>query len=249
VLNPFTGEETQIPLTMPAPYTKNYGKDRDLVFTSVAPSLAELAYYDHETSGRVVLWDLIAQKELASLPYLVPEDPDAPSVTDAEFGWSPDGARFATVSPIPSSGTSESGTSAEVLFVMNTDGAIDQITHLGDQFGFVKFSDLRWSPDNAHIAMWLQTSADSHAKVADLEQRLTVVDPETNDLVDYCLAFGEKEFSYSFHGVVWSPSGEQLVATVRTDDGGFRATLVDFRKGLATPIPNISEPVYGWLAR
>jgi Tol biopolymer transport system component len=209
IYNPFTDEQRNIQLNLPNPYIVIDGGGRDAwVRADIDPSLKRVLYNDKD--GRLVLWDLDTQKEIAFLP----------SPTDVTVGkWSPDGTEFATPWPSPTSDATE-------LFIIDIHGAVTKLTNFNQKYPFANIDTWpSWSPDGRHIAFWLKISNAANSNPDTLRQWLAITDTTTLDTQIYCLspntppARGEN--------IVWSPDSQFVIVNSESSSRDVKPTLVD----------------------
>ena len=245
VLNPFSGEEIELSLDLPDPY---YSTPDNIIYflpINLDPTLTRAMFFDREGIGRLIMWDIPASKMLAWLPYpVVPGDPVFPPGGESSSGWSPDGSKFATTSPVTFPDPAGVTLAAEELFSLSLEGQVRQLTHLSEGYKFVRISGWRWSPDNSHIAFWLQTAGEEDPSQEDLVSRLVVLDTETQEVTDYCI--GTSKFTRL---PVWSPDGQQLIVNFLPEDGSLPILiLIDLKNSFASIIAeDVKSSLVGWM--
>lgn len=244
VLNPFSGEETELSLDLPDPY---YVTPDNVIYflpINLDPTLTRAVYFDREGIGRLILWDIPANKMLAWLPYpIVPDEPVFPPGIGSFSGWSPDGNQFAITSPVTFSDPAGVTPAAEELFSISREGQVRQLTHLSAGYEFVSISGLQWSPDGRHIAFWLRTSGEANPSLEDLVARLAVLDTVTQEVTDYCI--GTSKFTRL---PIWSPDSQQLIISFLSEDSEQPIILVDLENGFAALIAkDVQSSIKGWM--
>ena len=145
--------------------------------------------------------------------------------------WSLDGSRFVFRGQVY---VSDQLVEFE-LYQVSQDGQTEQLTHL-TSVALVQESNLSWSPDGRHIAMFLDT------KYVANETRVVVLDMETLVITDYCLPI---------RGVpppspIWSPDSKQFMVVDEYEKDHRRVILVDIVQGFAAQIAEDMQPV-GWM--
>jgi hypothetical protein len=242
ILNPFKGLEREVILNVSNPlYNSRWGNEPSMVDT-IDPTLTRAIYFDKQGSGRIILWDILAEKMLAWLPYPGVNDP---VVIDYEHGWSPDGSQFITVSPVVISGTQMKIQKAEELFSIDRDGRITQLTHLSNTYGFVRVISPRWSPDGRYIAFWLVTIEKADSKPDDAYPRLVIFDMVAKEVIDLCISNGLP--GYSVDLPVWSPNSKQIVFALATKlVNPWGVSLADIQNGFITSIDK-DYSLEGWI--
>lgn len=247
VLNPFTGEKKTVNLLMPNPYYFNTLDNTRILLNRLDPTLTRVVYFNTEGVGKIILWDNVSRKELASLPFIVPDDPSAPP-PDIDYldGWSPDGSQFVTTSPITFTDKSESAAAIEELFSISLDGQVMQLTHLGAYYKYVHISKYRWSPDGHFIAFWMQTADNPDQTPNIVIQRFAILDMKNQKVVDYCLPFGSSEYSTVISPPLWAPNSQQIIIQTHFGDDIWPVSLLDLANNYFVPISTDLSPV-GWL--
>jgi hypothetical protein len=230
IYDPFTGEQKDMQLDLPNPYIVIDGGGRAAwVKADIDPSLKRVLYNDKDE--RLVLWDLDAQKELASLP----------SPTDLGDGtWSPDGKEFAIPWPSSRFGAAD-------LFTMDMDGNVTKLTDFNQKYQFANV-DARpsWSPDGRHIAFWLRISNVADADPKTIRQWLAITDMTTLDTQIYCLSPNKPPT----HGgdIVWSPDGQQLIVNTEVLSEEVKPVLVDLTNLTQSRLDTHGLWVDDWMA-
>ena len=219
VLNPFSGDQTNVHMDLRNPYTIEAGRFERVAPTSLDASLKRVVF--NERDGTLILWNLDAHEVIASLPLA-----DAVSSFDSNL-WSLDGRKFVTTSPnapLWATPPVESLWAANELFTLGVDGNLAQLTNYNHEYQFANVSNPSWSPDNRHIGFWLKVG-DANSDPENLRQWLAIIDTSTFETKIYCLSFSIP--SLPAFPLVWSPDGEQLIANTRLPNGDVRPTLVN----------------------
>lgn len=211
IYNPFTGEQKNMELDLPNPYIvyESLGKVAWMK-ADIDPTLKRVLYNDKDE--RLVLWDLAAQKEIASLP----------SPTELTEGrWSPDGKEFAIPSPSSIDALNE-------LYIIDMDATV-KMTSFNQQYPFASVSTRpSWSPDGRRIAFWLQVSSIANADPKTLRQWLAIIDTTTLDTQIYCLSPNKPPTGGG--GIVWSPDSTQLIVNTDALSEKVKPVLVDLTR-------------------
>jgi hypothetical protein len=223
VFNPFTGEQENLQFPLPDPSVmKNAYGDIIRVNADIAPSLKQALYNDQDQ--RLILWDLDAKKEIASLP--VPAD-------IFEVEWSPDRTRIAVRAPTSDSAPNE-------LFMLDMDGKVTKLTDFQQKYPFANITAWpSWSPDGHYIAYGLKISNDSNPVPKDLREWLAITDITTLTTQTYCLSGG---------GGWWSPDGTQIIVNTKAVTGEIKSVLVNLKHQTRTTLDLHGLFVAGWLA-
>lgn len=231
VWDPFTGEKQVIKPDFPELYDTQTHPFPSWGYGVVVynPSLTRALYFRSEDglSGfQYVLWDMNKGESIASFPiYDVTIDPR----------WSPDGTKVAIVDY----------KDQEEISIIDDDGQLSQLTHIGDSYKYVGIRNLYWSPDGNHIAfsLWSKLSDDDVKTDAHIAT-LAVADATTGKVTNTCIPIGA---NYGGNlDMVWSPNGKQLVVKDESVDNYNRLILVDIERGVAMQIAENMDP-FGWM--
>jgi len=221
IYNPFTGEQKNMQINLPNPYiVQDTGGRVSWVKADIDPSLKRVLYNDKD--GRLVLWDLDTQKEIASLP----------SPTDLlEGSWSPDGKKFAIPIPTLDSAPTE-------LYVVDMDGTV-KMTDLSQKYPFANVDRWpEWSPDGRYIAFQVKISKVANSNPDDLRQWLAITDTTTFDTKIYCI----------LGGAVWSPDSTQVIIDTHVSSDVVIPVLVDLTRKTKTELDTRGLWVTDWMA-
>ena len=202
------------------------------------PTLTQVIYPEmdeYEGGFPVTLWDLESNQPVARL------------ITQDYFGgdplWLPDGERF-LIGMRPDDGNPYF---AGEFFVVNSEGQVEQITHLSDALQTVDINQrYSLSPDGKFVAFWIMVQPSPFD-----DDRLAVLDLETGLVTNYCIPgdpFQLKASSDSLSAPIWSPDGTQILVTNRNPQSTTtsRVVLVDIMENWAAQIATEVEPV-GWM--
>jgi hypothetical protein len=208
ILNPFTEEKETINLNLTNPFYSP-GLQFPWFDNAINATLNQIIYFDTESIGRVILWDIPKSKILAWLPYPVPYSPMPVVGFDYFNSWSPDNSQFVINSPISNSIAADDGNPAvEELFTISREGQVSQLTQLGNKYDLTRFYDMRWSPDGRYIAFWLRMSENRNDVIGDLPAYMMIIDTVTNEAENYCIS------SISPYPLSWSPDGTQVLVQI-----------------------------------
>jgi hypothetical protein len=231
LVNPFTGEERDIPYNFPDVYPYFQAPIFYLPTSKYNTSLTRVAYpiLREDKSGNpqsgYVLRDIVNSEELAFV--------EAGLVTFFEPKWSPDGESFVVVGlfGMPDHPGFD-------LVRVSLDGTIERLTYLSES-GFVNIGSYSWSPDGRFLAFWMISDS---APVPG--ERLAILDMNTKKIVNYCLP-GNLRVGFS-DSPIWSPDGSQIVVINQNEDVIDHVILVDITRGLAVQIAENVTPTW-WL--
>jgi hypothetical protein len=232
ILNPFTGEQQNIHLEIPNAKSERIGLAYSVIFYAIDPTLKRVFFNDQ--SGRLVLWDIESQKELASLPSPAGD-------THLPFMWSPDGKKYVTPWPEISAGKIP----ANELYVFGMDGSLEQLTHLNSKYAFANVEDPFWSPDGRRIGFWLRIG-ETDSNPQELPQWPAVLDTENLETTIYCLNTPQPEQAYY---IAWSPNGQQLIVSFDPPGKQVTSILVDITNQTQTIIDTQNMVVRDWMVR
>jgi len=246
VLDAFTNQEEVIPLHLSNPYYQQTLDYSRILLYALDPTRSRVIYFDTQGIGRVILAEVSSGKVLGWLPYPIPDDPSIQLSLNFEYGWSPDGSRYMTISPVTSTMTSQP---MDELWSISLDGTVLQETHFGSDFEFSEIMYPAWSPDGRYIAFWLRKAEKlSEQPVDDIPASLAVLDRETHTVTDYCLSLGApSDYYYSRQPIIWSPNSQQMVFSIReSTTGDIGQKLVDIVHGVTTSFKPDGLPL-GWM--
>lgn len=232
ILNPFTGEQKQLPSEYP-------GIKRNPLGFATSPGLhfeyssvvydasLHLAIYPESTDNGwyITLWDRQSEKALLKIP-------EGGMYRNLPM-WLPDGSRFVVVA------RRNWDRPREWLEVSQT-GELRQLTHFEDShpdFEIGQYASL--SPDGRYLAFGLSLTKDG---AGNPNKELLVLNLETLEILGTCISF-------DYPAPVWSPDSQYL--SVRTRDLTNKASgivVLDIGQGWAAKISE--EPrtnPMGWL--
>lgn len=152
--------------------------------------------------------------------------------------WSPDGSQFVFRGLAP---VSDQLVEFE-LYRVSRDGQVEQLTHL-TSIVLVQDSNLSWSPDGRHIAMFL-----NRLDPFERQARVAVLDTTTLDITNYCIPITYQGEGYGLEPPlpIWSPDGTQFLIVDWYEKDHQRVILVDIVQKIAAQIADDMEPV-GWM--
>lgn len=215
------------------PYDGAAGSPFQFLGRSVAysPTLQFVVYpkTTKEYSRYIVLWDLEAQKEVASI-----EDQ---GYFRNDPRWSLDGKQvFVAVATIATSARLH-----EELFQMNPGGQVTQLTQFGNTFDNLNIEIAAVSPKGDRLAFWL---TEDDAYNSSRLWRLIIMNLANHKMTDYCVT----NVKGSNHAVIFSPDGQFIATTIGNLSGGdsSHAIIIDLSNERAM---QVAESVFltGWL--
>src|SRR5205814_3239671 len=89
--NPFTGQLKRIKLDLPNAIDEYFSPGRNIVYAYIDPTMEKVFYGSKD--GRLILWNLVTKKEIASLPKPAQEEGSSAEALfiNPEFGeWLPE---------------------------------------------------------------------------------------------------------------------------------------------------------------
>ena len=194
------------------------------------PRLTQALYLTGNGVSSVVyqLWDIEKQKSIAE--YELINNYDIPP------RWSPDGSRLALID----------GHGDGEISIIEADGEISQLTHVGDNLKYWEIQNLSWSSDGQYIAfsLWSKLS-DSGKNPDDKIATLAIADTQTGKVVDTCIPVST-EYGAQTMKLFWSPDSSQLVVKDESVEDYNRLILIDLEQGIAAQIGEFMEP-FGWM--
>jgi len=235
ILDISTGEQKLLHLDLPNAAIEEFAPGIAMVYYSIDPTLRRVFYTDQ--SGRLILWNMETQKELAFLP-----PPIYGALYFDKFMWSPDGTKVVTPWP---EGSAEKPIANE-LYVFDLNGKLNPWTQFNRKYEFANVESPTWSPDGHHIGFWLKIG-DGNFDPFRLRQWLAVLDTDTLKTTIYCLA--DKPSPQQNWSVVWSPDGQQLIVNFGSQlDGNLATILVDLAHQTQSVIDTQNMQVDDWMA-
>jgi WD40-like Beta Propeller Repeat len=233
ILNPFTGEQQEIPSDYPNIQTTfevhNWG-DYSYSEAIYDPTLTRVVYMQEVGGyGAFVLRDLQEGVTLGRF-----------QIDKWDYGlnpkWSPDGDRLAIIIDeitVPNQ-------TAQEFYTISREGQATRLTFFSNQYIYSRIGKYSWSPDGRYIAFWWSNDPDYYKG-----EQLAVLDTMTRSVINYCIP-GAEYGPYALDPV-WSPDGLQVLVENITSRNGIRyALLVDFAQGFAARIAEGRTPV-GWM--
>jgi len=192
VVDPFTGQRTQIPAF--AAGGKPGANQRDFLLGTANdlpdPTLKSVVY-PAASGGGLVVWDVQEQK-----PFPVRQD-FSYSMTPM---WAPDGSQFLMLEQTKPNDAAPTDNWLSV----NRQGEVRQVTHLESQYPGARIRAYSsWSPDGRFIAFLLSDAAGLNGA-----SRWQVLDVEKGTLSPYCLVGPAAD---GFADAAWSPDGHYLL--------------------------------------
>ncbi|MCL4251458.1 MAG: hypothetical protein KJ065_25125 [Anaerolineae bacterium] len=130
-----------------------------------------------------------------------------------DYGWSPDGTRFAYVAPIFTN-DDDLPDGSELLVATPADGSVVQLTRLLESYGTARINglaagELRWSPDGREIAFWLVDLGGFDPVETALGATIHIVDVESGATQKYC-HFTTETNTPNPPRLVWSPDSTHI---------------------------------------
>jgi hypothetical protein len=225
-INPFTGEQEDIPFDFPDVYRYSPIPIGFKPVSAYDPTLTRLVYAVEKPDGSVgySLWDIANHQEILFI--------HAPSWYAPK--WSPDGSRFIVV-------TDEGDVMdrALELVVIDMDGNIEHITDLNAIYPQMAIGEYSWSPDGTRVAFWF--SAD---RWQDTYEELMVLDITTGAITNYCVQ-GRDGWKKT-NAPVWSPDSKQIVVQSYAYGSSNQVIMVDIVQGYALQLTESREALW-WL--
>jgi hypothetical protein len=222
VVNPFTGEEFELPPD-PTDIIELYPTP-DWSGTGIIAYNQDLNQRVYPSkAGELVFEDIQSHNILAKFYNSIDLYPE----------WSPNGQEFVVLKPV---NDIELYPSDNELFMVSPNGHINRLTNLTTSFPGTRIYNYTWSPDGQKIAFWLTTDPDAINEVS-----LAILDLNSQEVIIYSI-------ESSFNGpppLVWSPDGHQLLVGT-TGQHGEKTFLFNLDKSSIYSIADGSIPV-GWL--
>jgi Tol biopolymer transport system component len=238
VWNPFTNEKKIIRPEFPDVYEISGAINPSWGYGVVLynPMLTRAFYLTGSgvTSVGYQLWDMEKGESIATFELY--------NDTDIPPRWSPDGSRLALVD----------GQGDGEISIIEADGKISQLTHVGDSLKYWEIQNLNWSPYGQYIAfsLWSKLS-DSDRKADKKIATLAIADIKTGKVVDTCIPIGN-DYGVRNLDIFWSPTDKQLVVKdesahdYNNPNSYNRLILVDLEQGVAAQVAEYMEP-FGWM--
>jgi hypothetical protein len=232
VINPFTGEQTELVSDYPGMSGTVAGPMGRMAFEYSSlvydPSLNLVIFPEIISPQRyIVLWDRQSNTALAKV-----ED-------KGEFLnyplWSPDAKQFVVAVLSQKEGEKH----IEEWFSVSRVGQVERLTYFGDYFVKAEISNGNWSPDGQKLAFWLETTPSLCPGA-----HLVVLEMMSKQATDTCIP---GTLGYVKPPIWFLDSRYISVVNVNVDDDSWQAILVDYEQGRAFDITEYGVPV-GWLA-
>lgn len=242
VLNPFTGQETQISVNFADIYDipphlgwRQYGSDS---YVAVDPTM-KWAVYPNKDEKTYIIWDLSSGEEATRLPtiWLGGRPPI----------WSPDGSQF-LISKFTRPMTYDFIPDAELYSVSREDWKLTQLTNLGPLFPTgVDINMYSWSPDGSKIVFTIWAFPPIQPEIGediigDISNAgsLAILDTATNIVTFLCIN------TFAQYPIHWSPDSTQLLVWYRSAEYKDSPALIDLDLGIAVLFEGDSYPM-GWM--
>ena len=226
-INPFTGEQEDIPFDFPDVYRYSPIPIGSFPVSAYDPTLTRLVYAVEKPDGSVgySLWDIANHEEILFI--------HAPSWYAPK--WSPDGSRFIVVTYV-----GDSMDTATELVVIDMNGNIEHITDLSTIiYPHMGIGEYSWSPDGTRIAFWF--SAD---RWQDTYEELMVLDISTGAITNYCVQ-GRAGWNHT-NAPLWSPDSTQIVIDSDAYGSSNQVIMVDIVQGYALQLTESRDALW-WL--
>jgi WD40 repeat protein len=165
-------------------------------------------------------------------------------------GWSPDGTRFAYVSPVVFDQLA--GIAGAELFIVQPGTAEPvQYTDLNSVYGAVRINggvrgELYWSPDSSRIAFWVIELLGPDYQHNTGSAMIHILDTNTGLLSAYC-GFTTTEHTPDPPRLQWSPDGTHIAfgGNIPADDKGYLLLALDTESGIFTELSDGIFPAMG----
>lgn len=197
----------------------------------------------------LVLWDVKEERQVVNFIGF--------DFYGTEPKWSPDGQTFVLAKyPGNSSTYLPEFNFKQELFKAFKDGMSTQLTHLTDEYSDVRIGQFSWSPNGSYIAFWLLVPAIDYADTtrvpSDKLPHLAILDMETLEVTNYCIAdgsFGITDLGDPYfnepEAPIWSPDSKKIAIQSANEPGG-AVVIVDIAKNESYEISDAGFPI-GWL--
>lgn len=217
IYNPFTKEQQVLKPDYPDIFENDYTYLMwPTGLTIYDPTLTRVVYVASK-KPQLVLWDRQSSQAIVAIPDFM--------YAYRSPLWSLEGKRFAFVMSFQKN---DDGRHDE-LFLVDWDGNIGQMTHLGDYYNEVRILDFSWSPNGRFIAFWMNDT-------------LAVIDTTSQEVTDYCISTPRSDAL----APVWSLDSQHLAIEMRVSENTSQTVLVDILEGYAAGIVENMTPV-GWM--
>lgn len=232
VLNPFTGQQTQLDsdypdlrLSVAGPASRMDFNFSDVVYD---PSLDLVVYPSWGGEHNyIILWDRQTQSVVARVD-------DA----SGSFGyyplWSPDATRLAIPVVAQQYKTNDTWTHVDEWIIVNRTGQVERLTRFGDFFTNAFISGFaKWSPDGEKLAFWLEVTPSLCSGL-----RLAILELKIKQVTNTCIS-GQSEYAVP---PIWSLDSRYIIAI-----NSQQVILLDVEKETSFDITEYGLPI-GWLA-
>ena len=246
--NPFTKTQKELPSDFSGVWTLEspHWDEFSLIEASYDPTFSYVVY--PQNGPKLVLWDLQRKQQIAAFD------------TNVFFGsaprWSPDGQKFLTHNSIASDKPGAIDNTRQELYSIDTNGEVQQLTHLTTLYEKAQFTKYIWSPDGRLVAFWIRTEPDNYpgsSSNGNHPFRLAILDLQTQLVTNYCLSGDVKVLNpkggiigYSPNTPIWSPDSSSLLIHSPNGEKSGMTVLVDIERGSAFQIADNMLPI-GWL--
>lgn len=204
VFNPFTGEESNPPVHFPNTFL--YPIQTSAI--TINSSLKTAIYFTKVGKDRLVMWDMDKKSVIIEFPS---------SYEDGEIGawwedgWSPDQNKFLVISA-----GEQSDNAKKELYLLKTDGTVQQLTHFGDYYPTTYIISPAWSPDGRYVAFWLKTSTQPDTDYYDMKSHLMLLEMASGKIFNLCMDYGRGKPPYSGGERIpaWSLDSQTIAVSV-----------------------------------
>lgn len=232
VLNPFTGDFSNIPLKLNNPYAVYRTEQESFMPVSVDAAIGKVLYFDENFGGRIIMLDINTKQEILAIPFNV----DLASRFYPE-SWSPNYQTYVAAAP------DNRSTTKNFLFSFGTDGSFARLTYYDQEFPFANVTYPSWSPDGQHIAFWLKISREATDNIEEIPQYLAIIDLSTMETKVYCITHGPYPAN---NGMFWNTKGTQIVTNTQNQNREYQPVLIDLIQLTKTNL-NVEDRVIGWM--
>jgi hypothetical protein len=218
VFNPFTGEESNPPVH----FQNTFLYPIQTSAITINSSLKTAIYFTKIGKDRLVMMDLEKKSIVAEIPFSFDDD----GKTYWEDSWSPDQGEFLVVSP-----GEHSDNAKNELYLLKTDGTVQQLTHFGDYYPSIKIIEPTWAPDGRYVAFWLKTSTQPNTKYHDMKSHLMLLETASGKIFNLCVDYGRGEPPYpeGERIPVWSLDSQTITVSVDNQTLGNSIVFIDLK--------------------
>jgi hypothetical protein len=234
-LDPFQNQITEVLPILPDVYQTTTAMSFLFRTSNIVPdSTLQRIIYPQQVDGRyyVAFWDNKTKRILAKIEDLYPFDHDPI--------WKVNGQSF--LIPIVTRWKDQPQRKEMVYewFLVNQEGHIEQLTHLGDYFSQSIIEAASLSPDGQFLAFFLSVQPSPYEG-----QQLAVINLETNVVTNYCIPGSVGRAVKP----VWSPDNRYIAIQDIYTNNAWRVIVVDTKQGWAANVSKTYDQYLpaGWL--